>query len=154
MDYPTVHAESHRDRAGQFGLTMSNIAQSYVAATGSSRFTSPNYWRDPKSGNAFQIQVEYPQHRMQSLQDVEAIPVMMPGQSQPYLGDLATITTPNMAGENERHNGQRVIPLTANLHTVPLGNAIRPIQQALGRAGKPPRGVSVHMRGEAPGLEQ
>ena len=87
MDYPTVHADINRDRAGQFGLTMSNIAQSYVAATGSSRFTSPNYWRDPKSGNAFQIQVEYPQHRMQSLQDVKSIPVMMPGQSQPYLGD-------------------------------------------------------------------
>ena len=154
MDYPTVHAEINRDRAGQFGLTMSKVAESYVAATGSSRFTSPNYWRDPKSGNAFQIQVEYPQHRMQSLQDMKAIPVMMPGQSQPYLGDVATITTPNMAGEIDRYNGQRVITLTANLHGVPVGNAIKPIQQALGRAGNPPRGVSVQMRGEAPGLEQ
>jgi multidrug efflux pump subunit AcrB len=154
MDYPTVNAEINRDRAGQFGLTMSNIAQSYVAATASSRFTSPNYWRDPKSGNAFQIQVEYPQHRMQSLGDVKSIPVMMPGQSQPYLGDVATITTPKMAGEIDRYNGQRVITMTANLHDVPLGNAIAPIQQALHRAGDPPRGVSVQMRGEAPGLEQ
>jgi multidrug efflux pump subunit AcrB len=48
MDYPTVHAEINRDRAGQFGLSMSNIAQSYVAATASSRFTTPNYGRDPK----------------------------------------------------------------------------------------------------------
>jgi len=154
MDYPTVHADINRDRAGQFGLTMSNVAQSYVAATASSRFTTPNYWRDPKSGNAFQIQVEYPQHRMQSLQDVKSIPVMMPGQTQPYLGDIATITTPKMAGEIDRYNGQRVITLTANLHEVPLGKAIAPIQQALQRAGNPPRGVSVHMRGEAPGLEQ
>jgi multidrug efflux pump subunit AcrB len=154
MDYPTVNAEINRDRAGQFGLTMSNIAQSYVAATASSRFTSPNYWRDPKSGNAFQIQVEYPQHRMQSLGDVKSIPVMMPGQSQPYLGDVATITTPKMAGEIDRYNGQRVITMTANLHDVPLGNAIAPIQQALHRTGDPPRGVSVQMRGEAPGLEQ
>jgi multidrug efflux pump subunit AcrB len=154
MDYPTVHAEINRDRAGQFGLTMSNIAQSYVAATASSRFTTPNYWRDPKSGNAFQIQVEYPQHRMQTLQDVNSIPVMMPGQSQPYLGDIATITTPKMAGEIDRYNGQRVITMTANLHNVPLGKAIVPIQQALHKAGNPPRGVSVQMRGEAPGLEQ
>jgi multidrug efflux pump subunit AcrB len=154
MDYPAVHAEIDRDRAGQFGLTMSNIAQSYVAATASSRFTTPNYWRDPKSGNAFQIQVEYPQHRMQSLQDVKSIPVMMPGQNQPYLGDIAAITTPKMAGEIDRYNGQRVITLTANLHGVPLGKAIAPIQQALGKAGSPPRGVSVQMRGEAPGLEQ
>jgi multidrug efflux pump subunit AcrB len=32
MDYPTVHAEVNRDRAGQFGLTMSNVAQSYETA--------------------------------------------------------------------------------------------------------------------------
>lgn len=154
MDYPTVRADINRDRAGQFGLTMSNIAQSYVAATASSRFTTPNYWRDPKSGNAFQIQVEYPQHRMQSLEDVKSIPVMMPGQKQPYLGDIATITTPKMAGEIDRYNGQRVITLTANLHGVPLGKAIAPIRQALQKAGNPPRGVSVQMRGEAPGLQQ
>jgi multidrug efflux pump subunit AcrB len=154
MDYPTVHADIDRDRAGQFGLTMSSVAQSYVAATASSRFTTPNYWRDPKSGNAFQIQVEYPQHRMQSLQDVRSIPVMRPGQSQPYLRDIATITTPKMAGEIDRYNGQRLITLTANLHDVPLGKAIAPIQQAVQRAGTPPRGVSVQMRGEAPGLEQ
>jgi multidrug efflux pump subunit AcrB len=154
MDYPTVHADIDRDRAGQFGLTMSNIAQSYVAATASSRFITPNYWRDPKSGNAFQIQVEYPQHRMQSLQDVKSIPVMMPGQKQPYLGDVAAITTPKMAGEIDRYNGQRVITLTANLHAVPLGKAIAPIQRAIKNAGTPPRAVSVQMRGEVPGLEQ
>ena len=154
MDYPTVHADIDRDRAGQFGLTASNIAQSYVAATASSRFTTPNYWRDPKSGNAFQIQIEYPQHRMQSLQDVRSIPVMLPGRNQPYLGDIAKVTTPLMAGEIDRYNGQRVITLTANLHDLPLGKAIAPIRQALQKAGTPPRGVSVQMRGEVPGLEE
>jgi len=154
MDYPTAHADIDRDRAGQFGLTMSNIAQSYVAATGSSRFTSPNYWRDPKSGNAFQIQVQYPPDRMQSLQQLASIPLMLPGHSQPYLGDIATITTPKVPGEVDRYNGQRVLTLTANLHEVPLGKALAPIQQAIGRAGTPPRGVSMHLRGEVPGLEE
>jgi multidrug efflux pump subunit AcrB len=154
MDYPSVHAEISRERAGQFGLTMSHIAQSFEAATASSRFTTPNYWRDPKSGNAFQIQVQYPQNRMQSLAAVRSVPVMMPGQSQPYLGDIATITTPKMPGEVDRYNGQRLISLTANLHDLPLGKAVGPLQQAIQQAGEPPRGVSVHLRGEAPGLEQ
>lgn len=154
MDYPTAHADIDRDRAGQFGLTMSNIAQSYVAATGSSRFTSPNYWRDPKSGNAFQIQVQYPPDRMQSLQQLASIPLMLSGRSQPYLGDIATITTPKVPGEVDRYNGQRVLTLTANLHELPLGKALAPIQQAIGRAGTPPRGVSTHLRGEVPGLEE
>ncbi|MBV8569641.1 MAG: efflux RND transporter permease subunit [Acidobacteriaceae bacterium] len=154
MDYPTAHAEVDRDRAGQFGLTMSSIAESYVAATGSSRFTSPNYWRDPKSGNAFQIQVQYPPDRMQSMQQLESIPLMLPGHSQPYLGDIAIITSAKVPGEVDRYNGQRVITLTANLHEVPLGKALVPIQQAIQRAGVPPRGVSVHLHGEAPGLQE
>ena len=55
-----------RERAGQFGLTMADVARSVVPATSSSRFIEPNYWRDPATGNAFQIQVEMPQNRMQS----------------------------------------------------------------------------------------
>jgi multidrug efflux pump subunit AcrB len=154
MDYPAVYSEIDRDRAGQFGLTMSNIAQSLEEATASSRFTLPNYWRDPKSGNAFQIQVEYPQHRMQSIADVRSLPVMMPGQNQPYLGDIATVTTPRMPGEIDRYNGQRILSLTANLHNLPLGQAVRPIERAIQNAGSPPRGVSIHLRGEVPALDQ
>ena len=154
MDYPTLHAEINRDRAGQFGLTMSNVAQSFEEATASSRFTVPNYWRDPKSGNAFQIQVEYPQYQMQSLAQFRSIPVMKAGQSQPYLGEIATVTTPRMPGEVDRYNGQRILSLTANLHDIPLGKAIGPLEEAIQKAGSPPRGVSVHVRGEVPGLEQ
>jgi multidrug efflux pump subunit AcrB len=154
MDYPTVHAEIDRDRAGQFGLTMANVANSFESAAASSRFTSPNYWRDPKSGNAFQIQVQYPQHLMQSIEQFRSIPVMRPGQSQPFLGDIATITTPKVPGELDRYNGQFELNLTANLHNLPLGKALVPIQQAIQKAGDPPRGVSAHIRGEAPGLQE
>ena len=69
-NYPTLDIEIDRDRAGQFGLTMADVVHSVVPATSSSRFTDPNYWRDPNSGNAFQIQVEMPQNRMQSVEQV------------------------------------------------------------------------------------
>ena len=66
-NYPTLDINIDRERAGQFGLTMADVVRSVVPATSSSRFTEPNYWRDPNSGNAFQIQVELPQNRMQSV---------------------------------------------------------------------------------------
>jgi multidrug efflux pump subunit AcrB len=62
QDYPTLQINIDRERAGQYGLTMQDVGRSLVAATSSSRFTDPNYWRDPVSGNAFQIQVEIPQN--------------------------------------------------------------------------------------------
>ena len=68
MNFPTLDINIDRDRAGQFGLTMADVVRSVVPATSSSRFTQPNYWRDPNSGNAFQIQVELPQNRMQSVE--------------------------------------------------------------------------------------
>ena len=85
MDYPTLDINIDRERAGQFGLTMADVARSVVPATSSSRFTQPNYWRDPNSGNAFQIQVELPQNRMQRAEEIGDIPVMQNGAGETRL---------------------------------------------------------------------
>jgi len=139
-DFPTLDIDIDRDRAGQFGLTMADVARSVVPATSSSRFIQPNYWRDPNSGNAFQIQVQLPQNRIQSVDDVASVPVMRDGQSMP--------------GLIERYNGQHVVSLTANIHGLTLGEAGQKLNQALRAAGNPPKGVSVKLRGEIPPLEQ
>lgn len=154
QDYPTLQINVDRDRAGQYGLTMSDVARSLVAATSSSRFTDPNYWRDPNSGNAFQIQVEIPQNRVQSTSDMAQLPVAPDGASRPLLGEIAEIKEGTAPGLMERINGQRVLSLTANLHGVTLGQAVPQIQEAIGRAGSPPRGVKVFLRGQVPALQQ
>jgi multidrug efflux pump subunit AcrB len=154
MNYPTLDITVDRDRAGQFGLTMSDVVHSVTPATSSSRFTQPNYWRDPNSGNAFQIQVELPQNRIQSEEQVGEIPVMKAGGGEPELRDLASLKPGTIPGLIERYNGQHVISLTANLNGLTLGEAAGKLAQALAGAGEPPRGVSVKMRGEIPALEQ
>src|SRR5450755_3294393 len=122
-DFPTLDIDIDRDRAGQFGLTMADVVRSVVPATSSSRFTQPNYWRDPNSGNAFQIQVELPQSRMQGIDEVGDIPVMQNGRSEPRLTDVATLSPGTMPGLIERYNGRHVVSLTANLHEMTLGEA-------------------------------
>jgi len=153
LKYPTLDININRDRAGQFGLTMADVVNSVVPATSSSRFTSPNYWRDPASGNAFQIQVQLPQHRLQSVAAIGDLPVMIDG-SHPELGDVAAMSPGTMPGLIERYNGQRVVSLTANLHDITLGQATRQIESAVAAAGAAPKGVAVRMRGEIPALEQ
>ena len=76
LDYPTVDVNIDRERAGQLGVTVEQVSRSLVAATSSSRFTQPNYWRDPTSGNAYQVQAEIPQSQMKSIEDVESVPAM------------------------------------------------------------------------------
>jgi multidrug efflux pump subunit AcrB len=154
QNYPTLDINVDRDRAGQFGLTMADVVRSVVPATSSSRFTDPNYWRDPNSGNAFQIQVELPQNRIQSVEQVGGIPVMKGGRSEPRLTDIAALKLGVMPGLIERYNGQHIVSLTANIHGLTLGDAAPKLNQALAGAGTPPRGVTVRLRGELPPLEQ
>lgn len=152
QDYPTLQVQVNRERAGQYGLTMQDVVRSMIPATSSSRFTDPNYWRDPASGNAFQIQVEIPQNRIQSAGELAAIPVA-PGQPRPLLGELAEIRNGTAPGMMERFNGQRIVSLTANIHGVTLGQAATRIREAIAKAGQPPRGVRTTIRGQIPALD-
>ncbi len=154
MNYPTLDINIDRNRTGQFGLTMADVVHSVVPATSSSRFTDPNYWRDPNSGNAFQIQVELPQNQVQSYEQVGNLPVMPAGSPKPLLDDIASLKPNTMPGEIDRYNGQRVVSLTANIHGITLGEAAPKISQAVAAAGAPPRGVTVVTRGEIPALQQ
>jgi multidrug efflux pump subunit AcrB len=154
VNYPTLDITVNRERAGQFGLTMADVARSIVPATSSSRFTQPNYWRDPISGNAFQIQVELPQNRLQSVQGIGELPVMLNDHMDTQLSNIADLKLGTMPGLIERNNGQRVVSLTANLSGITLGEAAPRLKAAVARAGVPPRGISVKYRGQIPPLEQ
>ena len=152
-NYPTMDIQVSRDRAGQFGLTMADVARSVVPATSSSRFTQPNYWVDGSVGQAFQLQVELPQNRMQSIDAVGSLPVMKNGRQDTQLRNIATLQPGTMPELIERYNGQRVVSLTANLHGITLGEALPELNKVLGRVGAPPRGVSVLFRGQIPSLQ-
>jgi multidrug efflux pump subunit AcrB len=158
LDYPSLQIQINRDRAGQFGVTAADVGRSLVAATSSSRYTDLNFWRDPGSGNGFQIQVEIPQAKMASLEDVADLPVMSRtsdgGVGRPLLSDVATVDYGTVPGEVDRYNMQRVVSFTANVHGKPLGAVVADIRQAVARAGTPPRGVTVNMRGQVPAFEE
>ncbi len=156
LDYPTLDVTVDRDRAGQLGLTMADVARSLVTATSSSRFVAPNYWRDPKSGNAFQIQVQIPPYRMTSEREVENLPVMTGGAwgGHPLVGDMASVRYGTAFGEVDRYNMQRVVSMTANIHGAPLGTVSGELRTAIARAGNPPLGVTVFVRGQVPPLEE
>ncbi len=148
LDYPSVEVKIDRRLAGQLGVTSGQVARSLSEATYSSRFTTPNYWADPNTGIAYQVQVQYPQPQITSLQDVRDIPVM-PGQAQhPLLGDVAKVDEGTVIGEYDRRNGFRMLTLSANIAGHDLGGVSRNIDEAIRRLGAPPRGTTVQVRGQ------
>ncbi len=59
-------------------MSVAEVSRSLVAATSSSRFVVPNYWPDPKTGIGYQVQVEVPYQIMDSINEVETIPIRAP----------------------------------------------------------------------------
>jgi multidrug efflux pump subunit AcrB len=148
LEYPSVNVTVDRQRAGQLGVTVDQIGRSFAAATSSSRFVAPNYWADPRTGVAFQVQVEVPQPRMTALDDLRVVPIAADGASHPLLGDVARIENGTIVGEYDRFNGQRMVTLSANAAGEDLGRVATRVDEAIARAGALPRGASVSVRGQ------
>ncbi len=149
LEYPTIEVLVDRIRAGQLGLFMTDVARSLVSATSSSRFIQPMFWRDPASGNAYQVQVEIPQHHMSSAKDIQNVPVMANGEPGPLVQDLALVAPGKMVGEYARYNMQRMVTVIANVSGEDLGHAADRVSAAIANMGEPPRGVTVTLRGQA-----
>ena len=140
-----------------------DIGQSLIAATYSSRYTARNFWRDDISGNSYQVQVEVPQPRMTEATDVELVPLTTlanrqqvvqvadsPSNPTPPLliRDVARVMRSEMPGEVDRYNMRRDPSLTANIEGEDLGCVITRMDAAIARAGQPPRGTEVDLRGQ------
>jgi multidrug efflux pump subunit AcrB len=154
LDYPAIQVDVDRQLAGQLGVTVDQVGRSFAAATSSSRFVAPNYWADPRTGIAFQVQVQVPQPRMTTLEDLRVVPVTSGGAAKPLLGDLARIENATIVGEYARINGQRMVTLTANVSGEDLGRAVTQVHAAIQRAGEPPRGMTVAVRGQLAAMEE
>ena len=154
LDYPAIQVNVNRQIAGQLGVTVDQVGRSFAAATSSSRFVAPNYWADPRTGIAFQVQVQVPQPRMASLEDLRVVPVTGGGAAKPLLGDLARIENATIVGQYDRVNGQRMVTLTANVSGEDLGRTAGRVNQAIAQAGTPPRGTTVTVRGQIAAMRE
>lgn len=154
LDYPAIQVNVDRQLAGQLGVTVDQVGRSFAAATSSSRFVAPNYWADPRTGVAFQVQVQVPQPRMTTLDDLRVVPVSGGGAATPLLGDLARIDNATIVGEYDRINGQRMVTLTANVAGEDLGRVLTRVREAIAQAGTPPRGATVTLRGQIAAMSE
>ena len=87
--------------------------------------------------------------RMDRPQEVENLPIRkVNSDSTLLLRDVATVSPGTTPGEIDRSAMHRYLSITANLEGNDLGGAARDIQRAIDRAGEPPRGVQVSVRGQ------
>lgn len=146
LSYPSLDIRIDRERSAQLGLTPTEIANSLVTATSSSRFIAKNLWLDTHKGFAYQVQVQVPEYQMNSVKDIENIP-MVRGQLRPTLTDIASITPTTGPAEYDRIGPRRIVTVSANIYKKDLGSAASAVRQAIAAVGNPPLGMVVELRG-------
>jgi multidrug efflux pump subunit AcrB len=154
LRYPTVTVHVNRVLAGQLGASANDVGAAIVSATASSRFIAPNYWRDPKSGVSYQVQVQVPQPAMTSVKDVQTIPVNSSTGAHPLVSQVADVQSTTVPGELDRQNGMWMIVASANVGSSDFARAAKEIDRAISKAGQAPRGVTTQVRGQVSALKQ
>ncbi|MEC4114907.1 efflux RND transporter permease subunit [Myroides pelagicus] len=153
MNYPAYQITIDRVRAAQLGVDAMDITKSLIATTASSRYTNRNMWVGGMMNIAYDVQVQTPQNKINSRQDLENIPIGTQT-SNVVLGDVANITEQRALAESYNQGTMGYVTVTANIHQTDLDRAKQDVQKAIASLGELPKGVNVELKGLAPVLDQ
>jgi multidrug efflux pump subunit AcrB len=153
---PDLRVNVDRTRAEQIGLTQQTVAQTMLISLSSSGQAAPNFWLNYSNGVNYQVAVQTPQYKMDSLQDLMNTPVIAPNLPQPeLLGNLSTITREESPVIVNHYDVQPVFDVLANVQGRDLGGVAGDIQNYVSDAQKHlPRGTQINVRGQVESMNR
>ncbi len=150
FDEPKLQIDVDRTKAAQSGFTEADLARSFLTSLSGSFQTQPTFWLNPKNGVSYNIVAQTPQYRIQTLQDLQNIPVSGPNQKQPeILSDIAGIGRTTELGVATHYNIRRTVDVYGSVQDTDLGSVGTGINKVLAANRKYlPRGTEVILRGQ------
>jgi multidrug efflux pump subunit AcrB len=150
FDQPYLHVNVDRTKAQQVGYTQRDVANNLLVSLSGSFQTTPEFWVDPKTGVSYSIATQTPQYRIDSLQDLENIPVTGPSGAQPQiLASLASIRRGSGLAVVSHYDIQPLIDIYGSVQGRDLGGVARDINQIVQDSKKElPRGSQLIVRGQ------
>jgi multidrug efflux pump subunit AcrB len=152
LDYPALHLDVDRTRAGQLGLDQREVVGNLITALTSNQMIAPSFWIDPKNGNDYMLTVQYPENQVHNLSDLRAIPLRGTGAILPARLDAIThIVRADAPTEVDHYQLRRTI----DIYVRPLGEGLGTIANSVDSiiaATKVPEGLSVTLRGMVQGM--
>src|SRR6266850_1667423 len=150
FDQPYLHVNVDRTRAQQIGFTQRDVANNLLVSLSGSFQTTPEFWVNPKTGVSYSIATQTPQYRVDSLQDLENIPVTGPsGARSGILASLASIRRDAGLAAVSHYDIQPLIDIYGSVQGRDLGGVARDINQIVQDSKKElPRGSQLIVRGQ------
>jgi multidrug efflux pump subunit AcrB len=114
VDYPEIDINVDRDKAGQVGLTQKDVSNSLLVSLSSSGQIAPTQFLNWQSGVSYQISVQTPQYRLNSLNALMRTPIV------PAQGAINSKTTTSLAGTSNA--GTAAVGVGPSQNSLAYGN--------------------------------
>jgi multidrug efflux pump subunit AcrB len=139
-----------RTKARQIGLSQQDVAQSMLISLTGTLQTAPNQWLNPNNGVNYQVVVQTPQYRVDSLQALARTPITSPqGNTTQLLGNLATFRRDQSPIIVDHYNIQPVFDIYADVDRRDLGAVAAQINKIMADTQKTlPNTTTLALRGE------
>ncbi len=149
-DYPVLNLNVDRTKAEGGGYTERDVGSSVLNILSGSSQLTPMFFLNGRNGVVYNIVAESPQYRIQSLQDLENIPITASGATRPeILADVATLSRSSEVPVVTHYNIRRTLDVYANVQDRDLGSVARDVQRIIDQnSGALTRGNFVRMRGQ------
>ncbi len=132
LDAPDFAVDVDRQRASELGLSVQSIADQMNIATSGSFQVSPAFWTDPKTGVPWQLWVQAPEYRLDTLQKVVDTPLSTAGDPGGALNLLSNVATFHRGIEESvetRINSQPTWDVYASVQDTDLGSVASAIDR-------------------------
>lgn len=152
VDYPSIHLDIDRTRAGQLGLDQREVVNNVLTALTSSGMIAPTFWIDPKSGLDYLLTVQYPEDQIRNFGDLRAIPLRGAHLAAATRLDAVSTTRRALSPTEVDHYQLR---RTIDVFVRPSGEALGATASAIQRIveqNPPPKGLTVDLRGSVLGM--
>jgi CzcA family heavy metal efflux pump len=150
MNQPTLFMDMDRVRAQQVGINGRDVAQNVLVSLSGSFQTAPTFWLNPKNHVSYNIAVQSPQYRIDSMQALLNTPVSSPTAATPQvLSNLVDVRPLYRPAVVSHYNVASVTDVYASVDGRDLGGVSRDIVKIVDEA-KPrlPKGSQIVIRGQ------
>ncbi|RBP15492.1 multidrug efflux pump subunit AcrB [Roseiarcus fermentans] len=145
---PALRVDFNRELAGVVGLTENDASTSLQTSLSGTTQTASTYWLNPTNGVSYAISVQTPQYAIDTLGDLQNLPLEA-ANSQQLLGGLATLSPEPLNAIVSQYDIRNVVNIYATTQDRDLGGVAADVQKIVDDSmGGLPKGATVTIRGQ------
>ena len=148
--YPAIQLDVDRVRAQSVGLSEQDVANSILLSTSSSFQINPSFWVNPANRFEYNVAVQVPQYKIDSMQSFDNVPISSPSTHTPeILGNMAQLSVATEPALFSEYDAQPMIDVYATVEGRDLAGVDSDVQKVLADfRSKLPRGTQMERRGQ------